>query len=334
MRADYKGITVMNAVLCLCVVMIHLTAVPVVHLTYGGFYQIMAFINKALCFSVPAFIFLSGYKLYGKYDNEKIDISGFYIGRIKKIILPYCISVFAYFIYFYSKEMASFSELPENIFFGTRDSHFYYIIIAIQLYLVFPLISYVFKKLPGIITIVSLFITVICVGFARFLYADRFIGTYIFYFVMGMFFSKYKIAEKCEKHVFIGAGIYLLSLIAHVGIKRMTEYKGMAYPGENYINLIYVLLSVVFLLGICIRLAVKSDFIYGISRKISGVSFSVYLYHVLVMRFLRYDVLRSLNLTVKNLFFLLTLLLYLIIFIYAFSSYALKKNKDRRSKND
>ncbi len=334
MKADYKGITVMNAVLCMCVVMIHLTAVPVVHLKYGGFYQIMAFINKALCFSVPAFIFLSGYKLYGKYDNKKIDVYGFYIGRIKKIFLPYCISVFAYFIYFYSKGMAGFSEIPGNVFLGTRDSHFYYIIIALQLYLIFPFVSYIFKKLPGITTVVSLFITILCIGFAKFIYADRFMGTFIFYFVLGMFFSKYKIAEKCEKHIFIGAGIYLLSLIAHVGIKRLTEYKGVGYPGENYVNLIYVAVSVVFLIGLCIRLAEKSDFIYGISQKISGVSFSVYLYHVLVMRILRYDVLRSLNLTVRNLFFALTLLLYLIIFIYAFSSYALKRNKDRRSRND
>ena len=84
MKKDiFKGVSLMNVFLCFCVVMIHLTSSPLGVLEINSLAHIFIFIvNKILCFSVPAFIFLSGFKLYSKYGDEKIDISEFFKKRV------------------------------------------------------------------------------------------------------------------------------------------------------------------------------------------------------------------------------------------------------------
>ena len=100
-KAVFKEVIPMNSFLCLCVVMIHLTSAPLGALEVGSFLHMLIFaVNKLLCFSVPAFIFLSGLKLYASYHDKQIDLKRFYIGRVKKIIVPYIISVIIYFLYF------------------------------------------------------------------------------------------------------------------------------------------------------------------------------------------------------------------------------------------
>jgi len=80
-----KEISLMNVILCFSVVMIHLTSSPLAVLRKDSIWYLIIFmINKGLCFCVPAFIFLSGFKLYGKYKDEKIDIKRFFLRKIKK----------------------------------------------------------------------------------------------------------------------------------------------------------------------------------------------------------------------------------------------------------
>ena len=74
-----KEINLMNVILCFSVVMIHLTSSPLAVLRKDSIlYLIIFIINKGLCFCVPAFIFLSGFKLYSKYKEEKIDVKKFF----------------------------------------------------------------------------------------------------------------------------------------------------------------------------------------------------------------------------------------------------------------
>lgn len=75
-----KGITLMNMLLCFCVVAIHLTSIPLSQLAPDSFAYILVFAaNKVMCFSVPAFIFLSGFKLYSGYGNRKMNLGKFYL---------------------------------------------------------------------------------------------------------------------------------------------------------------------------------------------------------------------------------------------------------------
>lgn len=134
-----KGITLMNMLLCFCVVAIHLTSIPLSQLAPDSFAYILVFAaNKVLCFSVPAFIFLSGFKLYSGYGNRKMNLGKFYLRRVTKIVIPYVIAVLVFFVYFYAKKWVVAASLPEYIFLGTLVAHFYYVVIAVQLYVLFP----------------------------------------------------------------------------------------------------------------------------------------------------------------------------------------------------
>ena len=98
---NLKHINLMNVFLCFSVIGIHLTADVVLNLQKDSIWYLLFFIiNKFLTFAVPAFIFLSGFKLYNKYKECNINLKKFYEGRIKKIIFPYFIAYLIYFTFY------------------------------------------------------------------------------------------------------------------------------------------------------------------------------------------------------------------------------------------
>ena len=100
-----KSVSLMNIFMCFCVVLIHITAYPVVNLEKDSIWFKAFFIaNTFVRFCVPCFVFLSGYKLYNKYKGTKLELKKFYLSRLKKIVLPYVLCYCIYFWYFYSKK--------------------------------------------------------------------------------------------------------------------------------------------------------------------------------------------------------------------------------------
>ena len=161
-----NGITLMNALLCLCVITIHLTSNPVVELLPFSVPHILIFaVNKILVFAVPGFLFLSGLKLYSQYGSRDFDVKQFYLRRFQKIAIPYGISMVAYFIYYYGKNWVSLHLFPVYLLLGTMVSHFYYIIIALQLYLLFPLLKKAVNRCPLATVSLSLVSTIIFYSF-------------------------------------------------------------------------------------------------------------------------------------------------------------------------
>ncbi len=324
-----KGISLMNVFLCFCVVMIHLTSSPLGALERGGFSHIFIFvINKLLCFSVPAFIFLSGFKLYSKYSDEKINLKEFFSKRVKKIIVPYIISVFVYFIYFYLKHWVSIKDLLEYIFLGTLAAHFYYIIIAVQMYLLFPFLKNIFNKNQVLTIVLTLVLTVLCQQFLTFKYSDRFFGSYIFYFVLGILFARYKASE--SKYLVTGALGFLPAAILHISLSYMSGLERFVYSYAEIVNIIYVTFSIMTIYGVCIRLSGKYDFINKYAKMLGNISYNVYLYHILVIFFLEYDVFPYFDLSVKERFVISFIFVYSLIFIYGFLS---RKNYARSREN-
>jgi len=327
----YKEVVSMNSLLCLFVVMIHLTSAPVVALTKGSFVHMVIFaVNKLLCFCVPAFIFLSGFKLYSGYGDKKIDLKRFFIGRVKKIILPYLVSVLVYFIYFYSKKWVALSELPQYIFLGTLVAHFYYIIIAVQLYILFPLLKKL-TKYPIVLLVLSLAITVCCHELFYFKYSDRFFGTYIFYFVFGMLFSKYDIFGKIKHYFLISAVGYAVMACVHFYFSYMATLGKRSYRYAEFVNIIYVFFSICLLYGICVLISRKSPPIYSMAGILGDVSYSVYLYHILIISVLQYDVYIFFNLTPMDQFAISFAVVYSLICIYAFSVWKIKSLRNAKA---
>ena len=171
-KKELQEIKLMNVVLCLNVVMIHLTASPLGTLRKDSIWFFVIFlINKGLCFCVPAFLFLSGFKLYQKYQGEKINLKTFWYGRIKKIVVPYIIAFLVYFLYYFLKSWINLKELPQYFFLGTLVAHFYYIVIAIQAYFITSYSVVIFYNFISKFYIFSLFRPSHC--FLSFLFCSR-----------------------------------------------------------------------------------------------------------------------------------------------------------------
>ena len=320
-------ITVMNAFLCLFVIMIHLTFAPLSDLIVKSAPHILIFaVNKSLCFCVPAFIFLSGFKLFESYKKRPLAIKPFFNRRFKKIVIPYFIAVLIYIVYFGIKGWLEDGFL-KSLFLGTVSAHFYYVVVLIQLYLLFPLIFRLFSQHSRSILLVSAGITLFCVIFLNFGYWDRFFGTYIFYFVFGMFWAKYDLYGTIRKKLRKISVIYIILLLIHILKLYMSEYGDWGYKAFPVINMIYVLFATIILYAVSTEYLCKNRFVSASSSLIGRYSYSIYLYHCLGIYILKYDILPKYSLSVKGNFIITSAVIYSLIAILCLYSHFSKRRK-------
>ncbi|MBE6008868.1 MAG: acyltransferase, partial [Lachnospiraceae bacterium] len=157
-------ISFINILLCLLVIFIHVSSEPVTVLDKTGLeYMLVVIPWKLSSFAVQGFVFLSGLKLFVS-GADKINYSKYYLSKIKNIIIPYILWVMIYYVYFMRRGYFGFSisQLAENILLGNLVSHFYFIVVIVQFYLLAPLwIKLVKKTSPVITVIMALMVTVI-----------------------------------------------------------------------------------------------------------------------------------------------------------------------------
>ncbi len=323
-----NAISIINAFLCLCVCMIHITSAPLAEATAGSaFYVVVFLINKVLCFSVPGFIFLSGFKLFGKYCNKHIHWKSFFVTRIKKIVVPYVVSVLIYFVYFYAKKWVSLGELPRFLLLGTLAAHFYYVVIAVQLYVIFPLLKCLFEKHIYATVVSSLLCTVVFNHFVRFTYVDRFFGTYVFYFVLGMLFAKHKQYKNSNLHLALWALCFAAAAAVHLYFSYISSLGVLVYKYGNLINIVYVTSAVCTIYGLCDRYVQKSKAMCTASKALGAVSYNVYLYHILIIFVLLYDIFPKFGLYAAQKLVIAFVVVYFCVFVYAYvKSYIGKKH--------
>ncbi len=319
----YKEITLMSAFLCLAVIMIHITASPVGALEWGSVPHILIFsVNRGLSFAVPGFIFLSGFKLYAKYGQKKMDLFEFFRGRLLKIVVPYLISVAVYFVCMYAVGWASFDKIHEYVFLGTLAAHFYYIVIAVQLYILFPLLKWLFKRFPIPLAILALASTVIFNQFVWFTYSDRFFGTYIFYFVLGMLFARYKPHARSKVFGIVSTALFALVGIVHISTYYLAMWRGEYYRLAGVMSVLYFTLAITALASVAYFVTSKWNAVYKCAGVLDAASYDIYLYHLLLVIFIERFVTPRLGLTPRWQFVLSFAVLY-----GAAAVYSVIKNK-------
>ncbi|HUW63662.1 MAG TPA: acyltransferase [Spirochaetia bacterium] len=107
---------------------------------------------NVLRFGRYVFMFVTGVVLFYGYDGRKINITSFYRRRLKNIFIPYAVWTAIYLlidrwsnIIYWSNAGDFVITWAENIVSGKAYSHLYYIVVAIQFYLLFPLLLAIFK---------------------------------------------------------------------------------------------------------------------------------------------------------------------------------------------
>lgn len=320
-----KEINFMNVFLCFSVVLIHLTASPVTSLRHDSIWYLLFFvINKLLTFAVPGFIFLSGFKLHNKYKDNPIDIRTFYSGRFKKILIPYIVAFLIYFVFYKLLNLVLLKEFLPALLLGTLAAHFYYIIIALQFYLIFPLLNKLFNKYDKLLLVLSLISTFIFNQFVHFPYSDRFFGTYIFYFVLGMFLTKINSSIN-KKHLVILSTVFIPITLIHIYFSYKMSLGGFWYKPSGIGQVIYVSLACIVIYNLC--LCFKNVKIEKTVNFIEPHTFYIFLYHILFMNILDFVIYPHFNLSIKYKFLISSIIIFSIIL-----GYCCLKNRIQRKK--
>lgn len=199
----FDDLYVLRLIATVAVIAIHTTSQDMT-LSFLGYYG-----NQLARFSVPMFLILSGFLLFqSDLTDGLLPLSQFYRKRFRRILLPYILWTIFYSLilhYYFNGTQNAHMILPDMIrhfFLGNGFTHLYFVVIIIQLYLLYPFMRNTFKAYPGICLLLSLLVSFIC-QLLLYLHAVNAIHlpvyhgeiyliafpVWLFYFILGMFLA-------------------------------------------------------------------------------------------------------------------------------------------------
>jgi len=158
---------------------------------------ILQTITSFMAFAIPLFILISGIALAYNY-NDKISFIDFYKKRLLRIIPPYIfISLISIFSLGLLNQIPSIDSIIFKLLTGTASDPLWFVVLIIQLYLIFPFIfieilrlqresSIFFRIFPAIALLIQIIWTLYVLPI-RFIIP--FFASYFFYFVIGIYFG-------------------------------------------------------------------------------------------------------------------------------------------------
>lgn len=278
--------------------------------TLGGFsnakginyfdYTVLKFLYVIAKTAVPIFLFISGVSLFYVY-SDKFDWKKYYIKRFKYIFIPYVIWSAINMIKLGNEDR--FQNFIEQIIAGNGGFHLWYMGMIIRLYLIFPLILWICKKIHSInikirsaifialsvlFYAISRYQNIIADNISVFLFKNptdlqhRMINISIlfwfYYFILGAYFAlNYSyIKEKVLKYKSILLVTYIF-LFIYAYLNELD-----AIPFVRALSLLYPIFSILTFYIICIYLSSKNT-IYSSMNLIGKYSFVSYMAHIIVI---------------------------------------------------
>ncbi|GGG11408.1 acyltransferase [Paenibacillus abyssi] len=313
-------VNLVRALAIVGVLMVHSTSSAVgqtIGTPYLPFYN---FLNIFFKFGTPTFIFLSSFVLFYNYYHRpfsKETIIRFYKNRLLYILVPY---VMFSGIYFTLKNYSSMlvdaksytlNRFLDQLMWGDAHDHLYFVFISIQFYLMFPFLLYFFQKAGWARRYAVLLGFALQWGFI-FLNRDYFqivqkgsiSFSYMAYFFLGVFLGIY--FEKIKDWIIIRKenmlslkgvvwislwGLWIVAAFLYVSLWYETRANGTWRQNlyyESYWNF-HTFLSAIILFQLAFviyRHAPK--LIVRAMLHLASVSFGIYLFHPIVLRFYRF----------------------------------------------
>ncbi|WP_034340001.1 acyltransferase [Deinococcus misasensis] len=109
----------------------------------------LIFLNRSLHFAVPAFLFMTAVVFTQAAVLKPFNVKRFYWGRFKKSLMPYVIWTLLYGTYKIAVFGGDFLDWEKWLFwlqYGKGYYHLYFLLIALQFYVLFPLFVPLWKR--------------------------------------------------------------------------------------------------------------------------------------------------------------------------------------------
>lgn len=250
-------LSAMNLLMCMLVIFVHVASWTIGGMDKTSVKYIFLMVPWRLsAFVVQGFLFLSGVKLFA--SEKPFHYGRFLLGRVKGILVPYLVWVGIYYAYFIAIGWYTFSwrDLGEYVFLGTLCSHFYYIIIAMQFYLLLPLFRRrILTENPWWIVTESILITAVFKVFVHYPYDDRVFITYLCYFTVGAAVGRHY-AAVCAflKKWWWACGIAFVTLgFFDALLTYFSQTRGAVYRYFEVLHLGYCFSAIFFFLAVFLR---------------------------------------------------------------------------------
>ncbi len=297
-----KEMDFIRAVAALAVIAIHVSA-TYIDVSRGAYYT-----NQLVRFAVPLFVLISGLLLYRTNDSIK-DFKGYlaFLGkRLKKIFIPYLIWSLIYTLFTMRADLGSvwlnkaefLTDFGRKLLIGNACTHLYFVIIIIQMYLLFPLLKTFVIRFPKTAFWTCLAVTLVSQT-AIYLHSMKIIRiqdfilpkyevfpVWIFFFVFGMLYSRNM--EQWEKrlqgklsHIFL---IWAASLALLIINNKMT---GTLDLSIKPVIMLYCIATFFLLETLALSIKDRLQPMWKVSKWLSVQSFFIYLAHILVLNCIR-----------------------------------------------
>lgn len=315
-RVKLTEIDIVRAIAILGVLMVHSTSFATVDMKEASLYGVYNFLNIFSKIGTTSFILLSSFVLFYNYYPQPFTVQRFkkfYRNRLMYILVPYILFSSLYFILrWYQNGFAwdlslMWPSFRDKLLTGQAYTHLYFVFISIQLYLLFPILLYLFKRFRWLAA--SSVVVGVALQWAFFLYnreywqvtnrgswSPTYFGQYFLGAWLGIYFDRIKswliIAKENVSKSKIVAWVILWSVWLAAGISYVTIFYNARLYKTRYHNALYdglwdtytmltplVLIQVAFLIGSRMR----SSLLIGKLRHLGIVSFGVYLFHPLVL---------------------------------------------------
>ncbi len=299
MKQRIREMDYIRAVSALSIIMIHVSGVYTV--SSRGAYAI----NQLVRFAVPVFILISGL-LLSLSGYEFAGISGylaFIKKRLQKIFIPYILWSIFYIMFNKREDLRSIlnepgsflAETGKKLLYGTAHVHLYFIIIILQLYLLYPVLHYLMKHNKKLVLACCFMLTLlfqtgiylqalkIIVFPAPILPNYMFFPTWIFFFVFGMYFAEDLETRKewiCRRTTLIA----LLWAAGFVLLMLDSRFTGTFDLSIRPSVILYSLITFLLLYALSLRLQDGRPRITKILDWISYQSFTIYLCHLFIIK--------------------------------------------------
>ncbi len=239
-----------------------------------------------LHFAVPIFVFASTYLFFK--NEKKLDILRYIIKRLKRILLPYWIFLFFFFIaqFLVNTQLPSLKYLYLNLSLQGGVDINWFVLLFVEFSLVFPLIKLLSKN--RVLFTISFIIT-LSSNIALLFYHPPLNYKYYMWFPWStVLFLSYLIStsKKPEKRLLITAlASFFLFILSRQFITNVSVFNNKYPPNIYYLSYGMIWTSLLFYIALKIRL---HSYFKVIAIYLSSAAYRLYFIHYILLYLLRH----------------------------------------------